>query len=32
LRETVLDDVGDLPQKKRYLPQHVSEHPHFTGR
>jgi len=32
LRETVLDDVGDLPKKKRYLPKHVSKHPHFTGR
>lgn len=32
LRETVLDDVGDLPKKKRYLPRHVSRRPHFTGR
>jgi threonyl-tRNA synthetase len=32
LQATVLDDVGDLPQKKRYLPRHVSKHPHFTGR
>jgi threonyl-tRNA synthetase len=32
LREAVLDDVGDLPRKKRYLSRHVSKHPHFTGR
>ncbi|WP_135823861.1 threonine--tRNA ligase [Halorussus ruber] len=32
LRETILDEIGDLPKKKRYLPQHVSKHPHFTGR
>jgi threonyl-tRNA synthetase len=32
LRELVLEDVGDLPAPKRYLPRHVSDHPHFTGR
>jgi threonyl-tRNA synthetase len=32
LRATVLDDVGDLPKKRRYLPKCVSEHPRFTGR
>ncbi|MFB6233516.1 MAG: threonine--tRNA ligase [Haloarculaceae archaeon] len=31
LRQTVLDDVGDLPQRPRYLPRHVSDHPTFTG-
>jgi threonyl-tRNA synthetase len=31
LRATVLDDVGDLPQRARYLPRHVSDHPTFTG-
>ncbi|MFC7046856.1 threonine--tRNA ligase [Halobacteriaceae archaeon GCM10025711] len=29
---TVQDDVGDLPRRPRYLPKHVSDHPHFTGR
>lgn len=32
LRQMVLEDVEDLPQKNRYLPRHVSNHPHFTGR
>ncbi|WP_137285081.1 threonine--tRNA ligase [Halorussus salinisoli] len=32
LQEAVIADVGDLPKKKRYLPKHVSKHPHFTGR
>ncbi|WEL17317.1 Threonyl-tRNA synthetase [Halorhabdus sp. SVX81] len=32
LREAVLDDVDGLPQKSRYLPRHVSNHPNFTGR
>lgn len=31
LTETVLEDVGDLPKRKRYLPAHVSRHPNFTG-
>jgi len=31
LRELVEGDVGDLPQRARYLPRHVSDHPHFTG-
>jgi len=29
---TVEEDVGDLPRRPRYLPKHVSGHPHFTGR
>jgi threonyl-tRNA synthetase len=32
LREMVAADVGDLPSPQRYLPRHVSDHPHFTGR
>jgi threonyl-tRNA synthetase len=28
----VQDDVADLPQRRRYLPRHVSDHPNFTGR
>jgi len=32
LRETVREDVADLPQRARYLPRHVSDHPNFTGR
>jgi len=32
LREMVAADVGDLPSPLRYLPRHVSDHPHFTGR
>ena len=32
LVETVNEDIGELPRRKRYLPQHVSGHPHFTGR
>ncbi len=32
LSEMVQEDVGDLPTVKRYLPRHVSDHPHFTGR
>ncbi|MDG5776310.1 threonine--tRNA ligase [Haloarculaceae archaeon H-GB1-1] len=32
LVDTVTDDIEDLPQKARYLPRHVSDHPHFTGR
>jgi threonyl-tRNA synthetase len=31
LLETVHEDVGDLPQRARYLPRHVSDHPTFTG-
>jgi threonyl-tRNA synthetase len=31
LRRTVREDVGDLPQRARYLPRHVSDHPSFTG-
>jgi threonyl-tRNA synthetase len=31
LEETVHEDVGDLPQRARYLPRHVSNHPNFTG-
>ncbi len=30
LAATVLDDVGEKPNKKRYLPRHVSNHPNFT--
>ena len=32
LEELVVEDVGDLPSPRRYLPRHVSDHPHFTGR
>jgi len=32
LRAMVHEDVGDLPTVRRYLPRHVSRHPHFTGR
>jgi threonyl-tRNA synthetase len=31
LRSLVEEDVGDLPQRPRYLPRHVSDHPNFTG-
>jgi threonyl-tRNA synthetase len=31
LRRTVDEDVGDLPQRARYLPRHVDDHPTFTG-
>jgi threonyl-tRNA synthetase len=31
LQATVEADVGDLPQRHRYLPRHVSNHPTFTG-
>ena len=31
LQETVLDDIDDLPQKARYLPRYVDDHPNFTG-
>jgi len=31
LRELLSEDIGDLPQRPRYLPHHVSDHPHFTG-
>jgi threonyl-tRNA synthetase len=31
LRETVQEDIADLPQRARYLPRHVSDHPSFTG-
>ncbi len=31
LRRMVDEDVGDLPQRPRYLPRLVSDHPHFTG-
>ncbi len=32
LLATVDEDVDDLPRRPRYLPAHVSDHPHFTGR
>jgi threonyl-tRNA synthetase len=28
---TVREDIGDLPQRPRYLPRRVSNHPTFTG-
>ncbi|PSQ31881.1 threonine--tRNA ligase [Halobacteriales archaeon SW_10_68_16] len=31
LRSLVEEDMGDLPQRPRYLPRHVSDHPNFTG-
>ena len=31
LRQMVHEDVGDLPQRPRYLPRRVSDHPNFTG-
>jgi threonyl-tRNA synthetase len=31
LTGTVRDDIGDLPQKARYLPRYVGDHPTFTG-
>jgi threonyl-tRNA synthetase len=31
LEETVREDIGDLPQRPRYLPRRVSNHPTFTG-
>jgi len=31
LVETVEDELGDLPRRRRYLPAHVSKHPKFTG-
>jgi len=31
LRAVVEEDMGDLPQRPRYLPRHVSDHPNFTG-
>ena len=31
LLETVDEDVGELPRKRRYLPKHLSKHPNFTG-
>ena len=31
LREAVLDDVGDLPTRRRYLPRRVSRQPRFVG-
>ena len=31
LRETVLADIEGLPQRHRYLPRYVSNHPNFTG-
>ncbi|MEF8812532.1 MAG: threonine--tRNA ligase, partial [Halovenus sp.] len=31
LRDLVLEDIDDLPQKARYLPRHVGDHPNFTG-
>jgi threonyl-tRNA synthetase len=30
VRETVREDVSDLPAKRRYRPKRVSEHPDFT--
>jgi threonyl-tRNA synthetase len=32
LTDLVSEDVADLPQRARYLPRRVSDHPHFTGR
>ncbi|WP_135853000.1 threonine--tRNA ligase [Halorussus salinus] len=32
LKSAVLADIGDSPQKRRYLPKHVGRHPLFTGR
>ncbi|WP_436929134.1 threonine--tRNA ligase [Halosimplex halobium] len=32
LRERVRNETAGLPRKKRYLPEHVSDHPNFTGR
>lgn len=32
LREEVLEDVGELPKRPRYLPARVSRQPNFTGR
>jgi threonyl-tRNA synthetase len=32
LEAAVLADIGDFPRKRRYLPKHVSKHPHFTSR
>lgn len=31
LREKVRNEIDDLPQRERYLPRYVSNHPHFTG-
>ena len=31
LLDTLEEDVGDLPRRRRYLPRHVGEHPKFTG-
>ncbi|MEF8781845.1 MAG: threonine--tRNA ligase [Haloarculaceae archaeon] len=31
LRRTIREDIGDLPQRARYLPRNVSNHPSFTG-
>ncbi|QLH78249.1 threonine--tRNA ligase [Halosimplex rubrum] len=32
LRERVREETAGLPRKRRYLPQHVGDHPNFTGR
>jgi threonyl-tRNA synthetase len=32
LRERVHAETDGLPTEKRYLPEHVSDHPNFTGR
>ncbi|UPW00817.1 threonine--tRNA ligase [Halorussus gelatinilyticus] len=32
LKSAVLDDIGDLPRKRRYLPKHVSKRPRFAER
>jgi threonyl-tRNA synthetase len=31
LRETVDEDVGELPRPARYLPKHLTDHPTFAG-
>ncbi|MFC6733523.1 His/Gly/Thr/Pro-type tRNA ligase C-terminal domain-containing protein [Haladaptatus sp. GCM10025893] len=31
LHELVDDEIGERPRRPRYLPAHVSGHPHFTG-
>jgi threonyl-tRNA synthetase len=32
LGERVREETAGLPRKRRYLPQHVGDHPNFTGR
>jgi threonyl-tRNA synthetase len=31
LQKTVRADIGELPTCRRYLPKHLSHHPHFVG-